>query len=214
MRMGKLTGVAAGALALTMAAGTAAQAQGAGSWNGFYIGAHGGWVSSKTTDSDAGSDGSLSIKGGVGGGHLGYNWQMQGMVVGVELDASATGIRKKEQDGIGTATFNQTSLMSARLRLGVSPMPNLLVYATGGIGYTNLKFAYSEPGFSASASGSKSGFVGGGGLEYKISSALSLRGEVLYYSISDLTLKFSNTDIAKLDNGTTVVRAGLTFHLN
>ena len=213
-KLGKHGARVAAAVALTVLAGAGAMAQSTGSWTGFYVGAHGGWANSKTTESDVTGTGSITIRGGAGGAHLGYNWQMQGLIVGVELDASALGGKKEEQDGVGTATFEQDTVASARLRVGFSPMPNLLAYATAGIGHTTLKLSYREPGLSVSASGSSTGFVGGGGLEFRISNALSLRGEALYYSVSDLDLKFGGIGVAKLDNATTVVRAGITFHVN
>ena len=48
-------------------------------WSGFYIGAMGGYGSENTSDG-------LGIKGGFGGGTVGYNWQFGALVAGFEAD--------------------------------------------------------------------------------------------------------------------------------
>src|SRR6516225_2062118 len=50
-------------------------------WSGFYIGAIGGYAS------ESGSD-SSGIKGGFGGGTVGYNWQFGTIVAGIEADGA------------------------------------------------------------------------------------------------------------------------------
>jgi outer membrane immunogenic protein len=50
-------------------------------WSGFYIGAMGGYASENTSDA-------VGIKGGFGGGTVGYNWQFNQFVVGVEADGA------------------------------------------------------------------------------------------------------------------------------
>src|SRR5882724_1004652 len=51
----------------------------ASNWSGFYIGAMGGYASETSSDP-------LALKGGFGGGTLGYNWQTGMYVLGVEAD--------------------------------------------------------------------------------------------------------------------------------
>src|SRR5262249_12101820 len=70
----------------------AASAQQAFSWNGFYLGIHGGygnsdisWVNKNTNwFAFAGQGFDHTPDGLVGGGHLGYNLQMGSWVVGLE----------------------------------------------------------------------------------------------------------------------------------
>jgi outer membrane immunogenic protein len=49
-------------------------------WSGFYIGAVGGYATESSSDPQ--------MKGGFGGGTLGYNWQYGAFVFGVEGDGA------------------------------------------------------------------------------------------------------------------------------
>src|SRR5712664_4482194 len=53
-------------------------------WTGFYIGAMGGYGSEDTSD--------FALKGGFGGGTVGYNWQTGMYVFGIEADAACADI--------------------------------------------------------------------------------------------------------------------------
>src|SRR6266704_3484162 len=68
-------------------------------WTGLYIGINGGGGFG-TADSDFSVGGGarfasvdLSLKGGIGGGQIGYNWQSGAMVYGLEADFQATGLK-------------------------------------------------------------------------------------------------------------------------
>src|SRR4029078_1163975 len=53
-------------------------------WSGFYVGVNGGggWGTAEWTHTALGSTGSFDISGGVVGGTIGYNWQMNQFVFG------------------------------------------------------------------------------------------------------------------------------------
>jgi outer membrane immunogenic protein len=81
------------------------------SWAGFYIGANAGWGWSRHTASEIpfGPDPTADIfpqslgvglNGGVFGGQIGYNWQIQNWVVGVEGDFDGASI-----NGVSQITF-------------------------------------------------------------------------------------------------------------
>src|SRR5688572_21956408 len=72
------------------------------SWGGLYIGGHVGygWGDKEWSDiyisgvlTRPGVVGTYDVKGPLGGGQIGYNWQSNWMVFGVELDASAANIK-------------------------------------------------------------------------------------------------------------------------
>jgi len=114
-------------------------------WSGLYGGAHVG---------HADSDGDNGLVGGV---QLGYNWQTQKIVYGVEGDISFLG------------NHSIDSLASLRGRLGYLIQPRLLVYGTAGLGLIN-------------GGGTDTGFAYGVGLEGKLNPTLSARLEYLAYT--------------------------------
>ena len=97
-------------------------------WTGFYLGLNGGW--------GWGAEGEGS--GGLLGGTLGYNWQMNQIVYGLETDIAWSGI---ETDGRCRSLLNceVTSdwLGTARARLGLA-MDRVMPYVTGGLAYGDV----------------------------------------------------------------------------
>ena len=58
-------------------------------WSGFYVGAMGGYANENTSDP-------FGLKGGFGGATVGYNWQFDAIVAGIEADgafATSTTVR-------------------------------------------------------------------------------------------------------------------------
>ena len=190
-------------------------AQGAGSWSGVYLGAHAGGGQSKWSDPDCNNCDTLKLSGAVGGLQAGYNMQMNTLLLGLEIDGSATNIKKKYAEFGDTLTLTQSPLLSARARLGFLASPSFMMYLTAGIAHSTSDIDVKWNGGGASASGSKTGWVIGGGAEYRITQAMSLRGELLHYEFDGVKFNFSNGGgTGKLDASVTVVRAGLNFHFN
>ena len=111
-------------------------------WQGFYIGMQGGYAG----DWGEGDDDSNWSNGFVGGGHVGYNWQFGGWVVGVEGDVEWSGVGTDDDDddlfdnAFDAFGYNverdYTLLASARLRAGYA-VDRYLFYATGGYAYAS-----------------------------------------------------------------------------
>jgi outer membrane immunogenic protein len=59
-------------------------------WTGFYVGGHAGWAWTDTTSTDPRANQNLISNNGIGGGQVGYNWQIGTWVLGVEAQASWT----------------------------------------------------------------------------------------------------------------------------
>jgi len=160
-------------------------------WTGFYIGINAGIGGNKT---DYGFDlggtqlanASLTSFGGFGGGQIGYNWQFGGnWVLGLEADIQASNIKSELNATIGPLSLTTGTEIkyfgTVRGRLGYA-FDRVLVYGTGGYAYgsedTKLNVAPNLLTFSRSAD--LSGWVAGGGVEYAVSNALSLKTEYLY----------------------------------
>ncbi len=71
-------------------------------WTGFYLGAMGGYGWSDQVRETVGgltvTASSNDLKGGFGGGTIGYNWQTGQVVFGIEADAAWSDIKYSEVD--------------------------------------------------------------------------------------------------------------------
>ncbi len=181
-------------------------------WTGFYVGFNGGYGATA-------NDGYLSPSGGFGGGQIGYNWQglfgYSPWVIGIEADIQGAGI--SDSTGYGPA-YMQNSLNwfgTVRGRLGYAIGPTL-IYATGGFAYGEVELKGNLPAFAYDVSETQTGYVVGGGVEYKFNPAWSVKGEYQY-----INLDASNWNGAGPLNGSpygdrseiNTFRVGLNYHL-
>ncbi len=183
-------------------------------WTGAYIGAHGGAVWS---DLDVTDFGNINTSALTGGGHAGFNLGFGALVAGVEGDISANG----SDLGFSTANGGTASLSSdwtgtIRGRVGL-PVGPALLYATAGFAWTGTTLTEkSSAGLSASSSHTFGGVVYGVGAESYVLPNMSLRLEALRYDYGsdNLSITGAKNALQEFDPSETVVRAGVTFHLN
>jgi outer membrane immunogenic protein len=132
-------------------------------WSGLYVGVNGGYGWSANTDW-------LDPTGAFGGGQIGYNFQRGNIVFGIETDIQGSGI---SDSGYGDKS-SLDYFGSVRGRAGYA-FDRALVYGTGGFGYGQVtNFGYSEL---------QTGWVAGGGVEYKITPAWSAKAEYQYFDL-------------------------------
>ncbi len=161
-------------------------------WQGAYAGVHVGFGNADSAD------------GIVGGGQLGYNWQANRIVYGLEADVSAADIGVDERvcmAGVGCAHASASLdwMATVRGRVGYLVDPRLLVYATAGLGIVGWSGEAGVPGgFKISRDGTDTGFVFGVGAEGKLTETMTARIE--YFGFND-------------DSDAGVVRGGLNFKL-
>ena len=186
------------------------------SWTGFYIGINGGygWGSADTSFDplpDAVTFFALEPTtlnpdpaGFIGGGQLGYNFQWNWLVLGVETDFQGSDMEGIETSspiidiagssrGSGSflAAHERTQWFgTARARIGFAPFCRLMVYATGGLAYGNVDYSANtnfDNGitYPVAFSQTKAGWTIGGGLEYALSHHWSVKVEYLYYDLGD-----------------------------
>lgn len=224
-------------------------------WSGFYIGAHGGWGWGNDPFTEVFPPGvqarvpgvtvsDVKSNGFVAGFHAGFNQQWSNWVGGLEIDLSGTGIKGSTSNsatntiGLSTATQSVSVddkfelLGSARARLGFLATPNLLLYGTGGLGWTRFNQTTTdtristdllEQGHSVYSTPSwRFGWVAGVGGEAKVfdSSNWLVRLEYLHYdfgnsgSHSETVVDGGSYDPVNFTSGhltVDVVRAGLSY---
>ncbi len=131
------------------------------------------------------------IRGFVGGGQAGYNWQFGPLVVGVEGDLEYG----HQQNGVwvyGLQIANGTDFTSTlRGRAGYAGIEDWLFYATAGGGYTHNWANYNLGGFGGLSQNDFSPvWVVGAGVETRVSGRWTGRLEYLYLSGGTETTAF------------------------
>lgn len=165
-------------------------------WTGLYIGGTAGYVfgSSQHCDTALFCTDTFNVDGFAGGGTLGYNWQMGNWVAGLETDFSgstASGTTSNSLTfGCGLPATCYTDLNwfgTVRGRIGPT-YDNWLPYITGGFAYGGLKagLGNSVPPNGLSASGTRTGWALGSGIEYAFMNHWSVKLEYLYFQLGDL----------------------------
>lgn len=157
-------------------------------WTGIYVGGDigYGWGTDKSSTLIPAPDfASSTPQGVVGGGHIGYNYQVSQFVLGIEGDVLGTNFRNNSL-GVPSGTTYAVSLpieASVRGRVGYA-WDRVLFYATGGVAFGNINNSYFggllTPGTTFSRSTTKTGYTVGGGIEYALSNNWSVRGEYRY----------------------------------
>ena len=142
------------------------------SWTGFYIGAHGGygWSNFSGDDPTTGGTDTAQARGWLGGVTVGYNYQINSFVVGVEGDYSWADVNKTDSDplglGGGEANLKNDFFATAAVRLGYA-VDRFLLYGKGGVAWTRDKWDITD-GVGGFANGTfgRTGWMLGAGVEY------------------------------------------------
>jgi len=181
-------------------------------WSGFYVGGNLGaaFDPNDLSIKDLSGAQDLRLKFSndtelIGGVHAGYNWQMGTWVAGVEGDFDFA--------------ENINYLASVRGRLGWA-LGSWLLYGTGGVAFidtdTNFAVVSANGGlFNFSKGTTDTGYVVGGGVDYKIAPQLSLGVEGLYYGFGSESSNLVAGDepfVLKEEEDFAVVRGRLNYH--
>jgi outer membrane immunogenic protein len=181
-------------------------------WTGFYIGGNlgGSWANNDATYFQplflGSGTASFSQASVIGGGQVGYNWQIGAMVLGAEADIEgrhwSDSATVAPFVGAPTALVNLTQeenwLGTVRGRIGFT-YGNALLYATGGVAFGGTQHSYTEfvstnaaQTRTLSDSTTKTGWTAGAGVEYamwkNVPGKVSLGIEYLYVDLGDTTL--------------------------
>jgi len=197
-------------------------------WAGPYIGINGGavWNQLKTdtvnADFPAYDSAKLTGTSGTIGAQIGYNWQSQNFVYGVEADANWVNASKSIRDlsNGGASLYHATKLSwlaTARLRAGVLLAPRTLVFATGGVAVGGVenewRFFFDTP-TQVRSDDSRMGWTAGGGIEHFISNPhVTVKVEALYVDFGRDTVRGA-TSLAytsRFRNSAIVGRLGLNL---
>ena len=190
------------------------------SWTGFYVGGNVGygWGNGDTSFSPLPTAAGFidlapttlnpNPKGVLGGAQIGYNWQAGSWVWGVEADIQGADINGSaiqspiiQFDG---TPFGAGSALTAsekidwfgtvRGRLGYAGAPQVLLYATGGLAYGDVRntanssfLPLGTQQYPANISGTRFGWTAGGGVEWAFLGPWSAKFEGLFYDLGTVS---------------------------
>jgi outer membrane immunogenic protein len=176
------------------------------SWTGFYIGGHLGYARSDVDWADVSLTGERvrnDDRGFVGGGQIGYNWQIGNLVIGAEGTLSRTNLEDDYRSVVNPAQVTYSTdinwIGTVAGRLGFAT-DRALIYAKAGWATANVELSGRQSAIpdSFSIDDRRHGWVVGAGFEYMFARNLSFG---LEYNFIDL----GNASYAGL------TRAGLPY---
>jgi outer membrane immunogenic protein len=150
-----------------------------------------------------GAAGSANISGPAGGAHVGYNFQSNRVVGGVEGDVTFGSIRS---GSLGSSSFSENLMSSVRVKGGYV-FGNLLGYGTLGWAWSTTDYKY----LGDSSGQTVKGLAYGVGVEYPITRNVSIRGELLRYDFEGATYSFPGST-QSVTTSTNVARIGASVH--
>jgi outer membrane immunogenic protein len=156
-------------------------------WTGFYAGAHigYGWGKANWNFVQAGTFVSPSTNGIFGGAQIGYNYQINQIVVGLEADASAADLHGWRSCPVAafTCASRVNFLGSLRGRVGYA-FDRALVYATAGLGigsFRNRTYVAAPVTLFGTYNTTRVGLAVGAGVEYAVMPNWTVKAEYMYY---------------------------------
>jgi outer membrane immunogenic protein len=207
-------------------------------WTGFYIGGNIGYSWGRSSDASTltntagtalfASTGTTELNGVVGGGQIGYNWQIQNWVWGLEADIQGTnekGTRNflcsavvclppaaSATNGVAAAPGQKIDWFgTVRGRVGVLVAPPVLLYATGGLAYGEVDTSEAINALTPfSGNNTNVGWTAGAGIEGAIGGGWTARLEYLYVDLGTVKGSFL-TPITALGGG--VISSNYSSHI-
>jgi len=166
-------------------------------WNGVYIGGNlgGAWASGTLTDNLSGASFTGDTSGFVGGGQIGYNWQVapqivlgaEGMFDGTSISKSSNAVNIFNGDLLqGSARTNSVSTIAARFGYAAD---RWLYYGKAGGGWVRNSATVTDltTGASVSSSATNNGWLLGAGIEYGIIPNWTVKLEYDYLGLRSWT---------------------------
>ncbi|MDP3560574.1 MAG: outer membrane beta-barrel protein [Legionellaceae bacterium] len=215
-------------------------------WQGIYLGANVGYgmypnnvsiyPNSATAIGLAESTPTLlnvQSSGFLGGGQLGYNWQINRLILGIESDldyAHVSGansvLQANPQPLVTTISKNIGWLATIRGRIGKLASDSMLAYVTAGPAFGRTQLAFDQRVVEVScASGAcatgnqhqtNTGWTVGGGIEYAVTKRATYKAEYLYANLGNNTLNtnlnsLGSNYIAKSSFNSNIIRLGVNY---
>ena len=192
-------------------------------WTGFYVGGHVGWgrvdlSSTVVAPAGFGSVGS-NESGFLGGGQVGFNYQMGALVLGVEGDIAWTNIGRTTTTTVGLTTIRESTnidwvaTLAGRIGYAFGPAGNALLYVKGGVAWMDWSSSAVATGAvvgSVSGGQTETGYVLGAGFEYGFTPNWSAKIEYNYLDFGTERVATGGL-VVDTDLTTHIVKAGVNY---
>lgn len=197
-------------------------------WTGFYVGGNIGYSWGRSSDYSTLTNGTgtvlfansngQNLDGVVGGGQIGYNWQVKNWVWGFEADIQGTDERGSRlftcpADGCVPRPLNNIAVIpglpvpvapmdqkiewfgTVRARAGILVSPKVLLYGTGGLAYGDVRTSETIGVAPVAFSNTETrvGWTVGAGIEGAIGGNWTAKLEYLYLDLGRTTGSFLTT---------------------
>jgi outer membrane immunogenic protein len=190
-----------------------------GYWTGVYLGGHvgAGWDSASWTDPFDGLADNPRSDAFIGGGQVGYNYQMGWLLLGAEADLTGTEFNATTTDTAGFTHNSRTDWTSTFTGRAGYAYNRLLVYAKGGAAVASDRETISPPFTTTglTTTTTRAGWTVGAGVEFAIDRSWSVRLEYDYLGFGSQTLNLSLPGFANATAGINLeiqtVTAGINF---
>jgi opacity protein-like surface antigen len=184
------------------------EADSAVDWSGLYVGGSlGGAFATLSYDSPDAPETNYSAdaEGLLAGVQIGYNWQMDGMVLGLQTDIAYLGGETDEGD-----SFEWLGSTTARLGFTVD---NLLLYGKAGIAYGSGHLKTDYFGTPHEETNTHVGWTVGAGLEVALSDGFSAFVEYDYVDLGESNYfpNLFNAAGVNTDINAHIIKVGLNY---
>lgn len=172
-------------------------------WSGFYAGAHVGYGWGDWDYSGDFVQDGVAPEGAIGGVQIGYNWQVDNIVFGLQADLDLAGVKVENFPG-EFDSLDAYGTLSGRIGLALG---NVLPYVKlGGVLASGTgTFAGEE------VQASSHGWLGGVGVEMAVADNISAFVEYNYMSLESDTFEFAGPVNVDVDGNVQTIKAGLNF---
>lgn len=186
-------------------------------WSGAYAGVQGGYswgnvdissVTVKKKASKLSQNSSADMNGWLAGAFVGYNHQIENLVVSVEADIQWTDIDSGRIRSTNSYVMDMDWFATLRGRIGYAA-GDVLVYGTGGVAYAGLTSSVLGGG-GTSDSGTETGYVLGAGIERNLGGGWAAKVEVIQLRFDDVKRSDPSFTSREFDVVQTIGRAGIS----
>lgn len=190
-------------------------------WTGLYVGGNLGYGWGSTSSSSAAVLGShafdINPNGFLGGGQVGYNWQNDAFLFGLEGDVGYLGADDSDRTSTAFANAEYSGYGALTARIGYANA-RWLFYAKGGLAFANILNeagaivgGVEDPYEKTSKEEIHTGWALGAGTEYAFQRNWSMKFEYMYMDFGEQHTTNADGDSFTHENDIHTLKVGFNY---